>query len=512
MAQLTLSALLSQAMTRYGDGLALIEGDRRFTYRDLDARAGELAAFLRGEGVGRGDRIALHLRNCAEYVVADLAILKLCAVKVPLNELMSPVELAYCLDHSEATVLISHASLPLAADLPARLAVRISVADAAPPRSGSIAWEDARAPASGAAADRAGPDELALIAYTGGTTGHPKGVCHSQHRLAVNILATIICGDIRADEVMLLTTSLPHSAGYHLQGCLVQGGILVLAERFTPAQFVGLAQAHAVTWTFAVPTMLYRLLDHLGEDGAVPASLRTIVYGAAPMSRERLEQGLKRLGPIFIQLFGQTECPNFVTILSKADHLEARLLTSCGRPVAMLDVRIRKADGAIAAAGEVGEVEVASPYLLLEYYKNPAATAEALGDGWLKTGDLGYLDAGRYLFLVDRAKDMIVSGGMNVYSVEVEAALRQHPDILDAAVIGVPDPDWGEGVVAFVTVAQAIGEAEVRAFAKTLLGAYKVPKRVLVRDALPLTKYGKIDKKALRADLAATASGGQGAA
>ena len=506
MTQLTLSDLLSQAMKRYGDGLALIDGDRRFSYRELDARATALAAFLHGQGIGRGDRIALHLRNCAEYVIADLAILKLCAVKVPLNELMSPVELTYCLDHSEARVLISHASLPVAAGTSALLAIRISVSDTSPTRPGSISWKDALcADPTLTAFDRSEPDDLALIAYTGGTTGHPKGVCHSQHRLAVNILATIICGDIRADEVMLLTTSLPHSAGYHLQGCLVQGGVVVLAERFTPAQFVLLAEAHAVTWTFAVPTMLYRLLDHLGAEGVAPSHLRTIVYGAAPMSRERLEQGLERFGPIFIQLFGQTECPNFVTILSKADHLNPGLLASCGRPVPMLDVRLRRSDGGIAAPGEVGEVEVASPYLLLEYYKNPAATAEALRDGWLRTGDLGYLDAGRYLFLVDRAKDMIVSGGMNVYSVEVEAALRQHPQILDAAVIGVPDPDWGEGVVAFVIVSQPIVEAEVRTFAKTLLGAYKVPKRVLVREALPLTKYGKIDKKALRADLAATA-------
>ena len=504
MTQLCLTDLLSQAMSRYGDGLALIEGDRRFSYRDLDRQAGELAAFLGSKGVGGGDRIALHLRNCAEYVIADLAILKLNAVKVPLNELMSPIELAYCLDHSEAIALISHAALPLAAETHARLAIRISVADGSPPRPDSIAWGDALSTEALLAVGRAGSDDLALIAYTGGTTGQPKGVCHSQQRLAINILATIICGDIRADEVMLLTTSLPHSAGYHLQACLAQGGTVVLAERFTPAQFVSLAQEHSVTWTFAVPTMLYRLFDHLSEDGTVPASLRTIVYGAAPMGRERLEQGLKRFGPIFIQLFGQTECPNFVTTLSKADHLNVDLLTSCGRPVALLDVRIRKPDGGIAGVGEVGEVEVASPYLLLEYYKNPEATADALGDGWLRTGDLGYFDAGRYLFLVDRAKDMIVSGGMNVYSVEVEAALRQHPVILDAAVIGVPDPDWGEGVVAFATTSGPIDEADVRAFVKAMLSAYKVPKRVLFREALPLTKYGKIDKKALRGDLAAT--------
>jgi len=206
-------------------------------------------------------------------------------------------------------------------------------------------------------------------------------------------------------------------------------------------------------------------------------------------------------GPVFLQLFGQTECPNFITTLSKADHDDPALLASCGRPVSMLDLHIRKPDGLIAMPDEVGEVEVASPYLLKEYYKNPEATSDALAYGWLKTGDLGYQDDAGYLFLVDRAKDMIISGGMNVYSVEVEAALRQHAEIDDIAVIGAPDDDWGEAVVAFVIVSHPIDPAEVRTFAKTVLSGYKVPKKMLVIGALPLNKNGKGEKKALRQKL-----------
>ena len=235
-----------------------------------------------------------------------------------------------------------------------------------------------------------------------------------------------------------------------------------------------------------------------GGEAPVPSSLRTIVYGAAPMSQDRIQQGLALFGPIFLQLYGQTECPNFITTLSKNDHLQTSLLASCGRAVPMLELRIIKFDGETAGVGEVGEVAVASPYLLVEYYKNPKATGEALQGRWLHTGDLGYLDDRGYLFLVDRAKDMIISGGMNIYSIEVEEALRQHPAVRDAAVIGTPDLDWGESVSAFITARGPVDEAELRSFAKTILSAYKVPKRIVVLDDLPVTKFGKVDKKILR--------------
>lgn len=499
---LCITDLVEQAMRRYGDATALITTDERISYRQLDERARQLAGFLQEKGIRCGERVALHLRNGAEYVIADLAILKLKAVKVPLNELMAPSELEYCLWHSEAAAVISHASLPVAPAGMEQLAVRISVSDAHPARAGWTSWEEAvshsREFDPGLAAK---PDDMALIAYTGGTTGHPKGVQHVQHRLALNLLAHVICGDVRADEVMLLTTPLPHSAGYHLQACLLQGGTIVLAPRFDPEGFVALANRHNVTWTFAVPTMLYRLFDYIAEARGTPLSLRTIVYGAAPMSKERLKEGLEMLGPVFLQLFGQTECPNYITTLSKADHLDPDLLASCGRSVAMLDLRIRKPDGAIAEPGEVGEVEVASPYSLVEYYKNPEATVSAIRDGWLRTGDLGYLDQNRYLFLVDRAKDMIISGGMNVYSVEVEGALRQHEAIRDVAVIGCPDSDWGEAVVAFVVTNHQASEEELGAFARSILSRYKVPKRFVFVQTLPVTKYGKIDKKMLRSKL-----------
>lgn len=501
---LCLSDLIQSALIRYGDATALIVEEVKYSYRDLDSRSATLAAFLQAKGIGSGDKVALHLRNGLEYVIADLAILKLGAVKVPLNELMAAAELAFCLQHSGAVVLIAHASLVLPADGLLDLRVLLSVADAEVlERSDWESWQLAMAaakPFQRGSVTR--PDDMAMIAYTGGTTGRAKGVHHSQHRLAINLFAHIICGDIRSDEVMLLSTPLPHSAGYHLQACLVQGGAVVLGPRFEPESLVKLVQKHQATWLFAVPTMLYRLFDRLAAGTPVPSSIRTILYGAAPMSRARLVEGLGYFGTVFIQLFGQTECPNFITTLSKSDHLNDALLASCGRPVVLANVRIMGGNGQPTEVGAVGEVEVLSPYVLIEYFRDPETTAAAFNKGWLRTGDLGYLDRNNYLYLVDRAKDMIITGGMNVYSVDVESALRRHSAILDVAVLGMPDPDWGEAVVAFVTTRTRMSEAEVQAFAKLELSAYKAPKRIYFVDNLPVTPYGKVDKKALRSRLA----------
>lgn len=489
---LLLSDILQNALDRYGEAIAIISDEMRLSYRELDERASCLAGYMQAQGIARGDRIALHLRNGPEYVIADLAILKLAAIKVPLNELMVRAELDYCLAHCGAAAIISDAALPEPA-ASASLRLRISVGN----RAAWVEWDHALDHAPLGEREKPLPEEMALIAYTGGTTGQPKGVQHSQHRLAVNLVAHVICGDVRNDEVMLLTTPLPHSAGYHLQACLLQGGTVVIAPRFDPATFLDLANRHRITWTFTVPTMLYRLFDFMDGRNA-PPSLRTIVYGAAPMSAKRLEEGLGIFGPLFIQLFGQTECPNYITSLSKADHLDPRLLGSCGRAVPFLNVRTSDAAGKATRANDVGEVEVASPYLLMAYYANPEATAATLRDGWLRTGDLGYLDEAGYLFLVDRAKDMIISGGMNVYSVEVEAALRKHPSVKDVAVVGHADSDWGEVVVAYVVSGGRVEEEDLRQFSKETLSAYKVPKKFLFLDALPLTSYGKVDKKSLR--------------
>lgn len=487
--------LLLSALRHHGNKPAIVTNTRSLTYAELDRESDLLAKYLQMQGVQPGDRIALHLRNCCEYVVGDIAILKLGAIKVPLNELMGAEEISYCLEHSGTSVLVRHESLKLPATMPTSVSVRIDLPEGCKTSPWPIIEEANSSPFNRVPVDSS---DTAMIAYTGGTTGKPKGVVHSQFTLAVNQFAHIVCGEIESDECMLLTTPLPHSAGYHLQACLIQGGKVIIDDQFAPQRFIETCQSYNVTWTFAVPTMIYRLLDHLSTLQQPAPSLRTFVYGAAPMSVERLNASICAFGPIFIQLYGQTECPNFITRLSKEDHENERLLASCGKPVPFVEVTIRN-EG--SDDNEVGEIEVSSPYNLIEYFDNPEATKSTLVDGKLRTGDLARLDEDGFVFLIDRAKDMIITGGMNVYCVEVEQVIRRHPLVRDAAVVGLPDSDWGERVVAAVSTYENVDAESIRQFARERLSGYKSPKEVHILDTIPLTAYGKIDKKALRKTL-----------
>jgi fatty-acyl-CoA synthase len=247
--------------------------------------------------------------------------------------------------------------------------------------------------------------------------------------------------------------------------------------------------------------MIYRILDLLDETGATAPDLRTVVYGAAPMSPTRLEQALLALGPVFLQLYGQTECPNWGTRLTRGDHDPKRphLLTSCGRASIMVDVKIVDDDGKDLPAEEIGEICLRSPYTLEEYIGDPEATAAKFLGDWIRTGDIGSMDEAGYVYLKDRKNDMIITGGMNVYGREVEDVLSAHPAVAAVAVIGVPHEDWGEAVHACVVSSAPLDTAELVAWAKPRLAAYAVPKSVEIVEALPETPFGKIDKKALRA-------------
>lgn len=487
----TSAQLLLAALQRHSKRTAITTAGRSLSYAEIDALSDQLASYLAHKGVGPGIAVAIHLRNGWEYVVSEFAILKLGAIRVPLNELMGAPELGYCLEHSGAHLLITEADLPKASGLQREVRTIVVGAEANSLEDGQVHWAGAFDQTAGYERHAPDPNDTAIIAYTGGTTGRPKGVRHTYGRMAWNLFSHINCLDIHADEVMLLTTPLPHSSGYHMVAAFLQGAHVVIESRFDPARFFEICRELRVTWTMMVPTMLYRLLDHAAAGTDAHQSLKTIVYGAAPISRERLEEGLKKFGPVFLQIYGQTECPNLITTLSKDEHNDPSLLASCGRAVPMVELRLRPDESG------AGEIEVRSPYLLTEYFQDAGATSDALNDGWLRTGDLARLEDG-YLFLVDRAKDMIISGGMNVYSTEVENALREHPSVKEAAVVGLSHPDWGEAVTAVVIAQDGADAEDIRLFAKSRLSAYKAPKSVHIVKELPLTQYGKIDKRRIR--------------
>jgi acyl-CoA synthetase (AMP-forming)/AMP-acid ligase II len=274
-------------------------------------------------------------------------------------------------------------------------------------------------------------------------------------------------------------------------------------------EFLELISRHRVTHTFLPPTLIYMLLDHPGLESSDLSSLRCLWYGAAPMSASRLEEALGRIGPVMAQLFGQSEAPMMISTMAPADHfladgsLARSRLSSAGRPTPLTQVAIMNDDGKLLGTGQRGEIVVRGPLVMAGYYKNPAATEEAARYGWHHTGDIGYLDDDNYLFIVDRAKDMIITGGFNVYSAEIEQVLLAHPAVQDCAVIGLPDEKWGERVTAVIQPrpGRAVTSENIRAFVKARLGSVKTPKQVEVWDDLPRSKVGKVLKTEIKTRL-----------
>lgn len=506
---LTLKTLYEGALAKFGDRVAVHFGGAELTYEDLRRQSRRAANALLAHGVGRNTRVALLMSNCAEYVVADQGIIQAGAAKVPLNDMLGESEIVYNLADSNARVAIVG---PNFFDIVAanreqwsELETVVGLAPREQCPDGFLPWADFLAAGGDDWPDVAvSPDDLALLLYTGGTTGRPKGVKHTQAGMALDMMSHVMEMGLQDDEKLLLSSPLPHSAGFLLLAGLLKGAEHYIENKFDPENVVRRISEDGVTFTFMVPTMIYRVIDWIGDRDFDLSSLRTILYGAAPITVERLRQGLEVFGPVFMQLYGQSEAPNFVTRLRREDHrLDERYahrLRSCGQPVAMARVRIVDEQGNELPPGESGEIAVKTPYNMIGYHRLPDKTAETLVDGWVRTGDVASKDEDGYLYLLDRKKDMIISGGMNVYTTEVENAIQTCPGVSQVAVVGLEDPDWGEAVTAFIVPDRANGldEGAVIEHCKAELSKYKVPKRVFFRDSLPVTAYGKLDKKALR--------------
>jgi len=311
--------------------------------------------------------------------------------------------------------------------------------------------------------------------------------------------------DIGGGEVLLQMAPLPHATQFMLLPGLLRGGTHVIMRKFDPGEMLRVVARERVSWTFLVPTMIYMLLDDPALATCDHAGLRTIIYGAAPMSPDKLERAIERLGPIFLQVYAQMEVANQVTTLTKNDHVEAlagprHRLASCGRPIAMAEVRLVDEADADVPSGHPGEIIVRGPHMMRGYWRRPEETASTMRGGWIHTADVARVDEDAYVYIVDRAKDMIISGGMNVYSVEVENALMEHPAVGEACVIGTPDDKWGEAVSAFVVLreGQRLAAEDLIAFCGHKLAAYCRPKAIEFVDEIPKTPYGKMDKKAIR--------------
>jgi fatty-acyl-CoA synthase len=354
-------------------------------------------------------------------------------------------------------------------------------------------------------------DDMVMLVGTGGTTGRPKGVMLTGHNIETMSALTLMSYPFSPRPRYLALAPLTHAAGVLCFPVMTLGGQIVIMAKPDLAEFLALAQSHRITHTFLPPTLIYMLLDKPGLAAADLSSLQCLWYGAAPMSASRLEEALEKIGPVMGQLFGQSEAPMMISTLAPADHFHAdgsvarERLSSAGRPTPLTLVAIMDDDGNLLGPGQRGEIVARGPLVMAGYYKNPQASAEAAQHGWHHTGDIGYLDDDSYLFIVDRAKDMIITGGFNVYSAEIEQVLLSHPAVQDCAVIGLPDDKWGERVTAVLQLrsGQTVTPADVRAFVKARLGSVKAPKQVEVWPDLPRSKVGKILKTEVKSQLRA---------
>ncbi|WP_180951818.1 AMP-binding protein [Brevibacterium jeotgali] len=505
---------------------AVREDDREFTYRDLWLWSDAVMEQLRQHSASAGDVVGMFAGNRAEWLVVESAVARMGLVRTPANHMSALETVAYQLAYAEAAFLVTDYDLgsALLAHLdPEDQPVLLQLEDPAG-RTLPDAIPLAPLPPPGTDPDRTehsvDPESRAGIYFTGGTTGRPKAVSHSARSVAAALYIQMVEAEIRPGERMLIMTPLAHAGGSLAAAGIGRGANVRVVDSFDAHRTVDLLLHDRTTWTFMVPTMIYRVLDLLdarAADGAarsdgpgsaaVDLALNTIVYGAAPMSPTRLVDGLRLLGPVFIQLFGQTEAPQFCTRLSKLDHDPNRpeLLASCGNATLFTDIAVTDDAGTHLPPGEFGEITVRTPFALTEYIGNPEATAEKFWDGWVRTGDMGIVDDAGYVYLKDRKNDMIISGGFNVYSREVEDALSSHPLVAQVAVIGVPHHDWGEAVHAVVVKRSAgtdgdeLTDEALRTHASSGLARYARPKSIEFTDSLPQTPFGKVDKKSLRA-------------
>lgn len=509
-----LHRMLQQQPDKVATWFALPDGCvRARSYGELGARAARIASVLRAHGVESGDRVALLSANSDRYLEFFMATWWAGAIACPVNMRWSAAEMAYSLDDAGVRVLLVDAGF--AAMLPAirghareRFAP-LFFGDAAPGEQPPADLPDLDALQAEAepAQEHAGrQDDPAAIFYTGGTTGLPKGVVLSHLNLWSSAMGRMAQVPSSPEAVALHVAPMFHlaSAGRLISHTLIGGSAMVL-PMFRPDSVVDAIERHAVAEVVLIPSMLQMLLDHPGFDPVRLASLRRITYGGAPIAPALLDRALAVLPQAeFVQCYGQTEASPLITINPHESHVgEGRRLgrlRSAGRVVYGVQMRVVDPQGRDAPPGVAGEIIARGPNVMLGYWRKPEETAKALRDGWLHTGDGGYLDEHGYLYVVDRLKDMIITGGENVYSAEVENALAEHPSVAQCAVIGIPSATWGESVHAVVVLkpgAQATA-AELQAHCKARIAGYKCPKSVEFRTELPMSSVGKVLKTALR--------------
>ncbi len=511
MSKIHLTQFIERAARHAGDKEAIRFEARRSTWASINRATEELAGGLRAQGVGAGDRVAILALNSDRYVEMLFACWRLSAVVVPVNTRWSIDEVRYGLkDSSPKAVVVDDAFAPMAGALDFGMTgPRVLFMGDRDALHGALTYDELRRSGRPTGELGGGGEDLAGIFYTGGTTGDPKGVMLAHTSLVATLLGASASQD-ESDKERPILCVLPmfHLAGAQLAiAAAITGVPLIMQPGFDIAAILHCIETDRVSTLSLVPSMWGMLLSHPNAASADLSSLKRAAYGASPMPEGILRQCLRRLPhAAFSQGYGQTETAGICTLLGPEDHdpdgPNAHRLRSAGKPIVFSELRIVDENGVDAPQGKIGEIAIRSTGAMLGYWNRLEETAKTLRDGWIMSGDAGYIDGDGYLYIVDRTKDMIISGGENVYSTETESALSTHPDVAECAVIGVPDEKWGERVHAVVRLKPGTQStpADLIAHCKTKIAGYKCPQSIEFRDApLPISAAGKVLKRELRA-------------
>ncbi|VIO73993.1 acyl-CoA synthetase [Bradyrhizobium ivorense] len=513
---MNLAYILTRNARRHGDRPGFIWNEKTWSWRHIDQNVSALAAALAARGIVKGDRILVHSKNCDQMFWSMFAAFRLGAVWVPTNFRLMPDEVAYLATASGAKAFLCHGDFPEHAKAAANPALEFTWRIGEEGSFGEATLGDVIAKYAGAEVENAAVeyDDPCWFFFTSGTTGRSKAavLTHGQMAFVItNHLADLMPGTTE-DDASLVVAPLSHGAGVHqlVQSARGVPTILLPSEKFDIAEAFRLIAKHRVSNMFTVPTILKMMVEHPAADQHDHSSLRYIIYAGAPMYREDQKAALAKLGGVLVQYFGLGEVTGNITVLPPALHHpedgpHARIGT-CGFERTGMQVQIQGDDGRELKPFETGEICVIGPGVFAGYYDNPEANAKAFRDGWFRTGDLGHIDAEGFVYITGRASDMYISGGSNIYPREIEEKILAHPAIGEVAVLGVPDPFWGEVGVA-VCVAREdvdpVGEAELAAYLAPRVPRYKMPKRFFFWEALPKSGYGKVPKRLIRDELAA---------
>lgn len=484
----TIGHLANKACKRYPEKLAVKDKYREITYKELQKRSYQLYAGLCKAGLKKGDRIGILMSNRLENIELDLATAFGGFIKVPINYRLHPKEIDYILENAEVSLLIGEEEY-------------LNAVQSACPKIyiGNDYEEWLKNQPADEPEITTDEDDVYAIMYTSGTTGRPKGVMLTHRNFLCSALSLALACEITQDDVIGHVAPLTHGSNILSHISWFFGLTQIVFDKFNPSEFLNEVEKEKVTCLFMVPTMVNLMIQDSNFDPNKLANIKSINMAGSPIAASKLQLAIEKAGPIFIETYGQVEAPMAITIMPRHELINKP--DSCGAIGPFVEMKIVNDEGVELPAGEIGEIVCKGPLVMKGYWRNEEATKETIRDGWLHTGDLGWVDENGYLRIVDRKKEVIISGGLNIYPREIEEILNKHVGVKETAVVGVPHEKWGEAVVAYCVLNEGakVDKEELLELCKNNLASFKKPKEIHIVKELPKNSYGKILKRELKA-------------